>query len=339
MAAGLGLLAGAAMAQDEAGRKMKLELERISTALGPLHAVGGIVKNAPFSGQEVRESNQVLADGTRIHNETKTSVYRDNEGRTRRENGDKVTIMDPVAGTTYILDTKAMTAEKINMGQVFYRTAAGPGMAAGGGMGMAAPKGHVTVKDGMVTVDRDGKTETFPLPDNGEWNSPDGKMHLLVRKGGDVGSTETVSTARMIDGHTAINKDGNTETLPLPPEGNMIIAEKLKAEMAASAGVPGVPIHRPNVKGEELGEQTIEGVKARGVRNTSTVEIGAIGNDRPLTTLSESWYSDELKTEVMSRRNDPRTGESNFRLTNINRGEPASYLFQVPSGYTVTERK
>jgi hypothetical protein len=32
-------------------------------------------------------------------------------------------------------------------------------------------------------------------------------------------------------------------------------------------------------------------------------------------------------------------GEISFQLTNVRRDEPAAYLFQVPAGYTVGERK
>src|SRR5205085_12655919 len=90
---------------------------------------------------------------------------------------------------------------------------------------------------------------------------------------------------------------------------------------------------------QDLGDQIIEGVKGRGTRTINTIEAGAIGNDRPLTTVAERWYSDELQTEILNKRTDPRTGENTFRLININRGEPGLYLFQVPSGYTVNERK
>ena len=38
---------------------------------------------------------------------------------------------------------------------------------------------------------------------------------------------------------------------------------------------------------------------------------------------------------VMSRRSDPRVGETTFQLTNISRAEPAATLFQVPSDYTL----
>jgi hypothetical protein len=40
---------------------------------------------------------------------------------------------------------------------------------------------------------------------------------------------------------------------------------------------------------------------------------------------------------VMTYRNDPRSGESSYKLTNIMRSEPDRGLFQVPPDYTVKE--
>jgi hypothetical protein len=67
------------------------------------------------------------------------------------------------------------------------------------------------------------------------------------------------------------------------------------------------------------------------------IPAGRIGNDQPLNVVSESWYSAELQMVVLSKRSDPRSGESTFRLTNINRGEPSRTLFDVPSDYKVNE--
>ncbi len=53
---------------------------------------------------------------------------------------------------------------------------------------------------------------------------------------------------------------------------------------------------------------------------------------------SESWYSPELQVAVYTRYNDPRTGESTYRLAKIKRAEPAADLFKVPEGYTVKGR-
>ena len=38
---------------------------------------------------------------------------------------------------------------------------------------------------------------------------------------------------------------------------------------------------------------------------------------------------------VYSRYNDPRTGESIYRLAGIRRAEPAADLFKVPADYSV----
>jgi hypothetical protein len=93
----------------------------------------------------------------------------------------------------------------------------------------------------------------------------------------------------------------------------------------------------PEVNQESLGTQTIEGVAAEGTRVTFTIPAGKIGNERPLITVSERWYSAELQTVVLSKISDPRMGETTYRLTNIVRSEPDPALFQVPADYKVEE--
>jgi hypothetical protein len=88
---------------------------------------------------------------------------------------------------------------------------------------------------------------------------------------------------------------------------------------------------------ENLGSQTMEGVQVTGVRTTQTIAAGKIGNDRPITIVTEVWTSPELKTIVLSKRNDPRIGEQTFKLTNIQRGEPDPSLFTLPSDFKLTE--
>ena len=68
-----------------------------------------------------------------------------------------------------------------------------------------------------------------------------------------------------------------------------------------------------------------------------TIPAGEVGNERPIEIVSERWYSPELQTIVMTRHTDPRFGENTYRLTNINREEPAHILFEVPAGYTIKE--
>jgi TonB family protein len=88
-------------------------------------------------------------------------------------------------------------------------------------------------------------------------------------------------------------------------------------------------------KAESLGKQNVEGVEAEGTRSTVTIPVGEIGNERPIEIVNERWYSPELETVVMSRHSDPRIGESSYRLTNIDRSEPAKSLFEVPADYTL----
>ncbi|MGI9069985.1 MAG: hypothetical protein ACR2JB_01315 [Bryobacteraceae bacterium] len=88
----------------------------------------------------------------------------------------------------------------------------------------------------------------------------------------------------------------------------------------------------------DLGIQTIEGVPARGTRVTRTIPAGQIGNLQPIVITTESWYSPDLKVLVMSKSNDPRMGETTYKLTNIQRSEPASGLFQPPEDYTVKDQ-
>ncbi len=88
-----------------------------------------------------------------------------------------------------------------------------------------------------------------------------------------------------------------------------------------------------------LGTQTIEGVTAEGTSSTFTIPVGEIGNTLPLEIVDETWYSPELQINVMTKHRDPRSGETTYRLTNINRGEPDRSLFEVPADYTLRENK
>ncbi len=77
------------------------------------------VTGAPYSAVEVRTHQQVLAAGNTIQRQDQTNVYRDSQGRVRRETTrtgpdgqvhTRVTIADPVAGTITELDVKNKTA-------------------------------------------------------------------------------------------------------------------------------------------------------------------------------------------------------------------------------------
>ena len=93
------------------------------------------------------------------------------------------------------------------------------------------------------------------------------------------------------------------------------------------------------VKTESLGTQVIEGVSAEGKRVTRTIPAGQIGNERALEITSEVWTSPELRTIILSKRNDPRFGETVYHLTDIRRSEPDHSLFEVPSAFSIAGPK
>lgn len=89
---------------------------------------GKVVKGAPYSADAVTERTQNLADGNRIINKTSAKIFRDSEGRTRREQelgeignwkaSDEpkkiIFIQDPVANVHYVLEPENQVARKIS---------------------------------------------------------------------------------------------------------------------------------------------------------------------------------------------------------------------------------
>ena len=317
-AAGTLLAFGAAAQNPEDLAKLKMKAEADMVQMKMVGAIKGMtVKGAPYSAEEVNETNQMLADGTRIHRENRTTVYRDSEGRTRRETPDNITITDPVANVTYFLDPKTMTGQKLPMASgnfTFLRSTAGVPIK---GEAASTFSFHTTV-DGPTTISVNGT----PLEEK--------ELAEAMAKAKASGSTQTFTydrreiTTTVGSGSGAGAGVGVATAARTRAMGGVIMADKMAFRKSA---------------GESIGKQMIEGVNAEGTRNVSTIEAGAIGNDRPIQVTGESWYSDELQMVVMSKHSDPRTGDESFRLTNISRSEPGAYLFQAPAGYQINERK
>jgi hypothetical protein len=219
---------------------------------------GKVVKGAPFSAVAVSETTQTLADGNHINRKTQTNLFRDSQGRFRKEvtlpaigplaaSGQPhsfIEISDPVAGTSYVLEPDQKIARQM------------PGHM-GMGVGVKVKSGPGGPGDVVFRTFRDGK----------------------------AGSTNA------------------------------------------------------NAKTESLGTQSIDGLNADGTRITRTIPAGEIGNESPITVVSERWYSADLQMDVKSTHSDPRFGDTTYTLTNIQRSEPDASLFVVPSDYTVKQGK
>lgn len=265
---------------------------------------GKIVKGSPYSAEAVTETIQTLSDGNRIVNRITSTLYRDSEGRTRREQTLKaigsfsndgeplqtIFINDPVAGVSYALDTRTRVAHKNSPLKLEQKILA-PGVAP------AVPGG---------------------VPPGGAVPKPD--QHRFEYR---------IETKRAAAGVAVVAPDG-----PIPAQGDHFF---LRTEQGPIAYAFKTGEGDKNVVKESLGRQVFDGVEAEGSRTTLTIPAGEIGNEREIQVISERWFSPELQMVVMSKHSDPRSGETIYRLTNINRTEPAKSLFEPPPGFTVSE--
>jgi hypothetical protein len=274
---------------------------------------GGKVAGAPYSAEAVTEMTQTLADGNRIVRSVSASVARDSEGRTRREQvlaafgpwmpaeqPKSVVINDPVAGTSYMLDEQHKVAVKMPAAMSF--KIEGAGMDGARVMVGGKPMRDVEVEK-TIRYKIEGKDAPPPPP------PPPPPPGVVGEAGVAVGA---VSSTMISDGIGAVSMfTSEIDTLPAMPGHN---AEQ-----------------------KSLGTQTIEGVEATGTQSIMTIPAGAIGNEQAIKIVSEQWYSPALQVVVLSKRSDPRSGEMVYRLTQLDRSEPAAALFQVPSDYTVKD--
>jgi hypothetical protein len=273
-------------------------------SLDPL-SVGGVVVDAPYSAEAVTEITQTLADGNRIEQRTSATIARDAKGRVRREQqgiavGAFVAASDQPIVT--IIDPATGVHLTLNYEQkVAYR--AKPTVQFFKGPG---PDGQ-GVTGGRVTV-----------------MSPRGAT--IASSGAPAGEPGWTITPPPVDQLTTDNRTFELAVPPPPPP------PPPPSAMTAAARFD-------DVVTETLAAREIEGVHAEGTRTTMTIAAGAVGNVLPIEVVSERWYSPELQVVVMTRRTDPRFGETVYRLTNINRSEPAAELFQVPAGFKVEEMR
>jgi hypothetical protein len=137
---------------------------------------------------------------------------------------------------------------------------------------------------------------------------------------------------------------GTVRRMSVPPGLEEARRRALGAESSFGVLMPASTAHRRMAEGEQappppapkkgrLGTQLVEGLVAEGTRVTLTIPAGEFDNEQPLEITHEQWYSPELQMVVLLKHNDPRFGETLFRLTNITREEPAPELFAEPEGY------
>jgi len=230
-----------------------------SITFGSRETGAPVITGASYSGEQVSESVQILADGTRITRKMpgqNQKMYRDFAGRMRIErpmfpgfppaapnpsrDAIVVVIYDPVAGFRYTLD----------------------------------PINHVAHRQ---------------------------KVHAFA-----------------------------------PPASKNLASAPVSAPQAAPVQASASGLRR-TISQDSVGTQLINGVQAQGHRTIETIPTEAEGNDRPITIVSETWFSPELKLTVLSKRSDPRSGESTTQILNLSRTEPDPFLFTVPPDYSMVD--
>jgi hypothetical protein len=88
---------------------------------------------------------------------------------------------------------------------------------------------------------------------------------------------------------------------------------------------------------QSIGTRTIGGVEAIGTRETIVVPAGEIGNESPINTSREFWFSPKLGLNLISVRDDPRFGTQRFELSDIMIGEPDAKLLSPAEGSRIID--
>jgi len=88
---------------------------------------------------------------------------------------------------------------------------------------------------------------------------------------------------------------------------------------------------------EDLGVRSVNGLELVGTRESQPLGLTATGSDRPLAVVKEFWYSKQLGLNVITRRDDPRSGIGAFTVTDIHLLEPDRGLFTLPANFKVVD--
>ena len=100
-----------------------------------------------------------------------------------------------------------------------------------------------------------------------------------------------------------------------------------------------VPDENREVAKEELGTRNIEGVDCNGTRQTITIPASAIGNEKPISIVTETWFAPSIAAVVESTSDDPRYGKTTYQLKKVQLSEPSRTLFEPPADFKINARK
>ncbi len=269
----------------------------ISSPLGAQSASG-----KPIYAEFAIEHHQSFADGTHISRSTFSCIYRDSQGRIRRESqlsvpglaagiaaATFITIIDHHLGFGFILNPQEMVAHRYEL------NGAGPSYVArlnaqAGGSALLSSDSKPPAATENSATSTDSAAQWHPHIFSAH--------HIRPAMDGGIGPEAAAPTMRI---------DQPFLAAPNP------------------------------VRTENLGEQTILGFRTRGTRVITTLPAGQIGNDRPIDIVSEQWFSPDLELVMRSTHHDPWAGEFTTTVTKVSRGDQPASLFEIPSAYKVVD--
>lgn len=239
-----------------------------------------VVKSLPYSADAVSEFTQTLPDGNRIQRKSESQIYRDGEGRTRREFsplmigmvpglpdlGKSVQIVDPVAGVTIMLDPKARTVTKMSL----------PPVLAFDG---APPAGVMITKIEKAEVKMSTNVE-----------SQNGVTRIITRRldGPGAASTEDVKVIKI---------DNPGQFTLISDAGKNIKTEKLGKQMVEGVEAEGTRTVETIPAGQVGNEKPIEIVNERWYSNELQLVI--------MTRHSDPRFGESVYRVINLSRNEP----------------------------------
>ena len=112
----------------------------------------------------------------------------------------------------------------------------------------------------------------------------------------------------------------------------------LAARSPVAQATPRAPANGVTSTSENLGTQSMFGITVTGERSTTTYPPGTYeGNDGLLTSVSETWRSDQYVLMLLSKNSQPDGSESTVTMKDFSAAEPDPTLFMVPAGYQIVD--
>lgn len=311
--------------------------DAISNTIAYSFTTGNVksIKNAPYAGEVINERIQTLSDGNQLVKKSSNRVYRDSQGATRQETLDangqvKAVHIRDAEGTRFVLTPSKKSALKIGRPQNLVDGMVGTWAHKSGSPGektmvFKGDNGETVVKSSenivVKRIDGEGKEK---------------REEVRVQVGPRINISGTDGFARLGE----LGKLGELgELSELAVMGDAFAAAGDAFAMAWRHGEPAFV--RSDKRYERtttsLGTKNFDGVLAEGKMVSYTIPAGKIGNVKPITVSSETWYSPDLQITVYSKHSDPRSGDVIYRVANLKRSEQSSDLFRVPADYEVKD--